>query len=364
MKKNKVLFILHLPPPVHGSSMVGQYIKNSTAINSSFISSYINLCTSKTIDEIGKNPIVKIGRYLKIILKVLTALISFRPKIVYMAIAAKGIAFYKDFFVAFIVKLFNAKLVLHYHNKGVKLYQNKILDNILYLFLFNNSKVILLSERLYDDVKKYVKKENVFICPNGIPNKEFEKVRSPKPNTPPKLLFLSNLIKSKGVFILLDALKILKEKGVEFYCNLVGGEGDISCKELNERLHFLNIEDQVFYLGKKYNEDKFNIFQSSDIFVFPTFYHNECFPLVLLEAMQFNLPIISTNEGGISDIVKNGETGLIVENKNPHQLAEKISWLIDNPQKASLMGKKGQDCFIKNYTITVFENRLINILNN
>lgn len=47
--------------------------------------------------------------------------------------------------------------------------------------------------------------------------------------------------------------------------------------------------------------------------MFPTYYHNECFPLVLLEAMQHGLPCISTNEGAISDIVDDGVTGYIVE---------------------------------------------------
>ena len=59
--KPKILFILHLPPPVHGSSMVGQYIKDSKIINTSFVAQYINLSTSKTVDEIGKYPILKIG---------------------------------------------------------------------------------------------------------------------------------------------------------------------------------------------------------------------------------------------------------------------------------------------------------------
>jgi glycosyltransferase involved in cell wall biosynthesis len=68
---------------------------------------------------------------------------------------------------------------------------------------------------------------------------------------------------------------------------------------------------------------------------------------------MFKLPVISTNEGGISDIIKNGYTGFIVDKKNPQQLAEKISWLIDNPKKALLMGKKGQDYFFKNYTSEV-----------
>ena len=159
------------------------------------------------------------------------------------------------------------------------------------------------------------------------------------------------------------ALKILNDNNVRFHCNFVGGAGDISSEQLNQKINDLKLQNCVSYLGKKYDNDKHEIFQSSDIFVFPTHYHNECFPLVLLEAMMFGLPVISTNEGGILDIVKNGETGFIVDKQNPEKLAEKLKHLIDNPEKVSLMGKKGREYFIEKYTLEVFERRMVHILN-
>ena len=361
--KSKILFILHLPPPVHGSSMVGQYIKDSEIINTSFETNYINLSTSKTVNEIGKKPFVKVSRYVKILFQVIISLIKHNPKIVYLAITAKGVGFYKDFPIVLITKLFSKKLVLHYHNKGVCKNQHRPFDNLLYHILFKNTKIILLSERLYEDVSKYVKNEDVFFCPNGIQVINSEEKISPTNNSVPQILFLSNLIASKGVYELLDALKILNDNNVKFHCNFVGGEGDISLSQLNQKINILNLQEYVTYLGKKYGADKYKIFQLSDIFVFPTFYHNECFPLVLLEAMQFELPIISSNEGGIPDIVKDSETGFIVEKQKPKQLAEKIKWLIDHPEEVRLMGEKGQNYFLEHYTLEIFEKRMTHILN-
>lgn len=358
----KILLILHLPPPVHGSSMVGQYIKDSNVINSAFETKYINLCTSKTVDEIGKSPLLKTGRYLKILMLFLKNIIVFKPATVYIAITAKGLGFYKDLPIAILAKIFGKKLVLHYHNKGVALYQNKTIDNVLYKLLFKNTKVILLSERLYDDVRKYVKKKDLFYCPNGIPVID-DTVPITIEHEVPQILFLSNLIESKGVFVLLDALKILKRKGVCFFCNLVGGEGDISNHILNDKINKLELTDVVKYHGKKYGRDKLNLFNQADLFVFPTFYHNETFGLVNLEAMMFGLPVISTNEGGIPDIVKHNETGFIVEKQNPTQLAEKMEWLIKNPQLAKKMGKEGQNQYNKKFTLERFENRFVEILN-
>ena len=202
--------------------MVGKYTKDSKIVNSTFDTRYINLSTSKSIDTIGKKPLLKIGRYLKILILLVKNLFVFNPSIVYMTITAKGVGFYKDFPLVIFTKLFRKTLVLHYHNKGVSLNQNKIIDNLLYKILFKNTKVILLSERLCYDVKKYVKKNNLFYCPNGIPFNDISSITLE--HKVPQILFLSNLIESKGVFVLLDALKILKKRGVCFFCNLVGGD--------------------------------------------------------------------------------------------------------------------------------------------
>ena len=363
LKNKKLLFILHLPPPVHGSSMVGQYIKDSEIINSTFNSKYINLTTSKKIDEIGKKPLLKVKRYIGILYSVFIALIKFKPEVVYFAITAKGIGFYKDFPIAILAKIWGKKLVLHYHNKGVINRQQSLVDHLMYRSLFKNTKVILLSELLYKDVSKYVKQEDIFICPNGIPVAGDLQESTLKVNDIPQLLFLSNLIESKGVFILLKALKILNNEGVVFNCNFVGGEGDISLKQLNQKINNLKLHECVSYLGKKFNNDKYEIFKKSNIFILPTYYHNECFPLVLLEAMQFGLPIISSNEGGIPDIVKDSETGFIVEKQKSKQLAEKIKWLIEQPKEARIMGEKGQKYFLEQYTLEVFEKRMTHILN-
>jgi len=279
---------LHLPPPVHGSSLVGEFINKSNLINTTFNCRYINLGTSKSIDEIGKNGFQKWFLYVSIILRTIKQLIAFKPDLVYLAMTAKGVAFYKDMVMAFLAKLFGVKLVIHFHNKGVSINQNKTLDNFLYKRVFKNTKVILLSKHLYSDIKKYVKEENVYYCPNGIPELSLNENNATIKNDTVQLLFLSNLIESKGVYVLLDALKILKSKKIKFTCNFVGGIGDISEEAYNNKVRSLQLQDCVYYLGKKFNQEKTTIFNNSDIFVHPTF--SDCFPLVLLEASQFKFP--------------------------------------------------------------------------
>ena len=168
----KILFILHYPPPIHGSSLVGGYIKASRIINETFDCRYINLGTSASVEEIGKNPAGKMIRYIRLIWQVKKELIFFRPSLCYLTISSKGAGFYKDALIVFLVRLFGVKPVYHFHNKGVITRQERFFDNILYRFVFRNADVILLSKHLYTDVSKYVPEERVHYCPNGIPDVE------------------------------------------------------------------------------------------------------------------------------------------------------------------------------------------------
>ena len=273
---------------------------------------------------------------------------------------AKGVGFYKDLLVAFFIKLFGIQLVIHFHNKGVSDNQHRALDNFLYKRVFKNTKVILLSNYLYPDIKEYVQEKDVYYCPNGIPEIKSGVQNKSVKNDVVQLLFLSNLIESKGVFVLLEALSILKTKGVDFACNLVGGIGDITEGSFNKKVSDLQLESQVNYLGKKFNEDKVAVFNSADIFIHPTF--SDCFPLVLLEASQFSLPIVSTFEGAIPEIIDEGINGFLVPKKDASELADKLEVLMKDERLRISMGNAAFKKYKKEYTLTKFESNLCAIL--
>lgn len=229
--------------------------------------------------------------------------------------------------------------------------------------------MILLAETLYKDVEKYVKREDVEICPNGIPESIDYEPEARKENVVPHILFLSNLIVSKGVIVLLDALRILKEKGYNFVCDFVGGEtAEIDATRFTREVEQRGLSDVAVYHGRKYGDEKLAYFDKADIFTFPSYYHNETFGLVNLEAMEHKLPVISTNEGGIPDVVKNGINGLIVDAKSGRisadELAERIAQLIDNPVMREKMGEEGYRMFKSHFTIGKFEHNITNVLKN
>lgn len=356
----KVLFIMHMPPPVHGAAMMGKYIHDSQIVNNAFDCKYFNLTLAKNLQDIGRGGLRKLIDFIKQIKALRKIVKAENPNLCYVTPNAKGGAFYKDFLIVMMLKAMGQKVIIHYHNKGVSTRQNKFIDNILYQLFFKNLKVILLADTLYNDVCKYMNRKDVYICPNGIPETiELEK----KEHDGFHILFLSNMMREKGVWDLVDACKILKDKGLNFHCHFVGKWSDISEEAFNDRINALDLQKYVKAYGAKYGEDKNEFFQIADVFAFPTFYNNECFPLVLLEAMEQGIPCISCNEGGISGIIDDGQTGFVIPKNQPEVLAEKLELLINNHNLCNEMGKAGIKKFEQEFTLNQFERRITEILN-
>ena len=394
--KPRILFIAPLPPPVHGSAMVSQYIKDSKLVNEQFDCDFVNLSTSRRMDEIGKGGAKKLLRFVGSYFALFWKLLTRRYDLCYLAITCHGMGFLKDAPFVLLCKLFGRRVLIHQHNKGMSGCVDRWPYRWLMPLVYRNTTVMLLSWHLYPDIEKVVRREQVVICPNGIPDVSDEmramsgeqralsseqgamsdelralgsELRAmsnenencylesvPEKAAAPRLLFLSNLIESKGVYVLLDACKVLKERGLSFVCDFVGGETkEISAEVFREAVATRGLEDYVTYHGPQYGEDKHRFFMNADVFVFPTYYYNECFPLVLLEAMQWRLPLVSSDEGGIPDIIQHGVNGFVAERKDVTALANALEQLITNPTLRRQMGEAGYARYKELYTLEAFE---------
>ena len=94
----------------------------------------------------------------------------------------------------------------------------------------------------------------------------------------------------------------------------------------------------------------------ADIFAYPT--RQDAFPLVILEAMNFGLPIISTKEGAIPEIIENGITGFIIEKGDSKDLAAKLEILIENESLRKLLGDAAKEKFLQKYTDECFQKNM------
>lgn len=357
-KKQKILFVMQLPPPVHGVSVMNSLIKNSALINFELECDYINLTTAKNIDDLQKSGLRKYFITLAIVFKSIYKMLTKRYDYVYITIFPFGFAFLKDSIIVLLAKAFGLKPLLHLHTYGFKKNSEKSARlKKFYRWVFRNTEVICLSEKLIEDVE-FIYTGKIYILPNGIPQVNFKNTYTVDTQSL-SLLYLSNLIKGKGILVLIDALEILKKKKYSFNLRVVGPEGDITYGLLAKLAKEKDLESSIELIGPKFNLEKYLEFKLADIFILPSDY--DTFGLVFLEAMQFGVPCIGTEVGGIPDVLGKGN-GVMISSITAEDLAKAIEFLILNPDERKKISDSGFNHYQTNFTTPVFERRLKNIL--
>lgn len=354
---------MHMPPPVHGAAMMGQYIHDSRLINEQFECHYINPSLSKSVANVGKVSLAKIVIMIKNVINVVRTARTLKPDLCYYTPTADGWGIFRDLLVVGLLKMQKRKIILHMHNKGVKSFSERhFLARLAYRLIFKNTKVILLAKELYPDIQRYVPISRICYCPNGMPITNHGNYERTSVHTPYTFLFLSNMIEEKGVIDLLKACSLLKKKHQEFVCNFVGKWSSVTEGRFFSLIQQLNVEQEVRYLGAKYGTDKIETLKDADALVFPTYYHGETFGLVLLEAMEYGMPCISTFEGGIPSVVDDGKTGFLIPTRDVASLADKMMWLAKHAEEGLEMGRQGKDKFKREFTLGTFEKQMMKIL--
>lgn len=160
-------------------------------------------------------------------------------------------------------------------------------------------------------------------------------------------LFCGRLEKQKGVDILLEAIAKI-DRDVQFKVALCG-EGELR-KELSEQADRLDIQHRLQWLGWQSEVNQF--YAASDIYIMPSRW--ESFGLVFLEAMNYEMPILSTKTQAIPEVVADKICGLLSDNENPDQLAQNMLLLLNDNKLSLKMGKEGKKRLNNLFTFNSF----------
>jgi glycosyltransferase involved in cell wall biosynthesis len=350
----KILFIVQLPPPHHGVSAMNEYAIQNPLWKEQYSIRTLSLDFGQKLVDLGKITPGKLLGMMKFTFRLIRTLMAYRPDLVYFTIMPTGPSFYRDALFTMIIKLFCSKVIFHLHGKGIEEEtQQPSLKKWLYKKTFSKVSVICLSETLTRDIKNiYFKKP--FILPNGI--QPIDVPTNISKVDLPVIIYLSNLVVSKGISVFLKSLLLLKEQNIPFRARIVGDSADFTIDQAKSFCIDNGLSEYVDVVGPKYNEEKVNELLEADIFVLPSL--NECFPLTILEAMRSGLPVVATHVGGIPDMITHNQEGLLVKTHDVDDLAEKLKLLLTNSRLRESLGYNAMEKFRSNYTIDHFNNGL------
>lgn len=146
------------------------------------------------------------------------------------------------------------------------------------------------------------------------------------------ILFCGRLVERKGVEYLIKAIKELRINNVHL---IIVGDGDL-LKKLQALTKSIGLEGKVTFAGRTSDEELGMFHDISDIFVCPSIIdsdgNTEYLGLVIPEAMESRLPVIASSVGGIIDIIKNEENGILVSQKDPVSIARAIEHIISDDE--------------------------------
>ena len=166
-----------------------------------------------------------------------------------------------------------------------------------------------------------------------------------KTNDELNLVTICRLVKPKGIDTVIRAIKILDTKGVP--CRYVIGGDGAERIFLEALIDELGLKTRVHFRGHVAEQEKWRLLQDSDVFVMPSRVdpktQHEGFGIAFMEASAFGLPAVGSRGGGIPDAVLHGETGLLVPQDSPEELAEALAFLYRNPEERMQMGRIGRE---------------------
>jgi len=209
---------------------------------------------------------------------------------------------------------------IYFDNKWFPL----LVNNSHYAFSISEYNVRYINQKYINLNKEkiIVTKLGVFrpqgINPKNINNKECF-----------RLGFISWFVEKKGIFYLLEAMKLLKNYNIEL---ILAGDGPLKQK-ITQFIDKEKLTDIVTYIGKLKDCEKENFFKSLDVFVLPAITVSndmDGIPVVLMEAISYGLPIISTNVSGIPEICKNNYNGFLIQEKNVNEIVNAITKLYND----------------------------------
>lgn len=245
----------------------------------------------------------------------------------------------------FVAKLMRKPLVITSHGTDIFIIGKFVYLKFLAKWIFNQAKLITvvstaLKRRLIDDL--HIMEDKIKVVPMPV---DLERFYPKNLERKTDILCIGRLIERKGIDILVNAIARLRSSMPEINLVVVGTGPEKP--RLLEIIKQNGLEGNITFYESVPNDELIDYYSSSKVFVLPTVTdwkgETEGLGVVLLEALSCKTPVVGTDTGGIPDIIKDNETGLLVKEKDVDGLAEAIKKLLNDEQLREKLANRGYE---------------------
>ncbi len=355
----KVLIVGQTPPPYLGQPIMIQRLLESDMPGVEL--HHVGVRLSTEASEVGRFGWSKLLTLFTIIGRIWWARVFRGVKVLYYPPAGPvRVTMFRDFAILLPTRWLFSKTIFHFHASGLSELYDRLPGWQRWLFrraYFRPDAAVRLSTFTPDDAHR-LQARREYIIPYGIEDPTTTVARrEPSPrqtsDEPLRILFVANLKESKGLLVVIEAVRLLQQRRVPFQLEVMGQwESPAFAEQVHARVAELGLESQVKFLGMLTGTEKFAAFARADVFCFPSFYESEALPVVLIEAMSYGLPIVATRWRGIPSMVVDGETGYLVEPRTIEPVADRLAALAGDAELRSTMSRQARARFLREFTLS------------
>lgn len=320
----------------------------------------VRMAFSRDMDEVGRVSFAKLLHLPALIARIAWARWRSGSRVLYYPPAGPDlIPFYRDVAILLATRWMFERTVFHFHAGGIGELYDRLspIGRGLYRLAYRGVDLAILLSPLSPPDDVALGARHRAIVPYGIPDYAAQRRFSVDEATPevragpPRILFVAVHRESKGLDVLLDAADELIRRGVDFRLECLGRfvSADYEVR-VRGRVRG-ELARRVQFAGVRTGADKWAAFERADLLCLPSFFESETLGLVVIEAMQFGLPVVATRWRGIPFVVQPGRTGELVPIRDSAALADALETQIQDAKLRERMGANGRKRYLAEFTM-------------
>lgn len=355
--RRRILLVGPLPPPTHGVAVLTRTLLES-ALADRFDLIHLDTADRRGVANIGRLDAGNVWLAGLHGARFIALLVGQRIHMVYLPLSKNTLGFLRDSLFLLPTLARGTRVVVHFHGSGFDEFVRSApaaVRALVRLLLSRTTMAIVLGEALKPMLRGMVPESRIAVVPNGVPDVRGGVPYPPSEDGTMHILFLGNLLPSKGYVELLAAVQALLDDGQAVSVTFAGSvvDHDIHRRALATVRYG---EDRIRFTGPVDSDTKVRLLRQADVLALPS--EDEAQPLVILEAMAAGLPVVSTRRGAIPETVVDGTTGVLIDRPDPVAMGGVLRDLALRPEYRAALGSAARERYVACYTVEHWADRM------